>query len=95
MDFQRRGGYACFANRGEDIYGCTSLVTEDTVMTLLSVDFQTTSDSSTTVYNVASGTITTTILALSNSIQAYGVIVERWVTQCAKRIANEQLMDFC
>ncbi|KAK9422917.1 putative Mid2 domain-containing protein [Seiridium unicorne] len=73
-------GYVCKQNRGSNIYGCTSAVTEDTTFTLLSVSFGTITAESTTSYGAISGTITTAVSASDTYINAYGVIVARQST---------------
>ncbi|ETS79277.1 hypothetical protein PFICI_09130 [Pestalotiopsis fici W106-1] len=70
-------GYVCYQNRGDNIYGCTSLVTSESVLTVLSVSYETITGDSTTSYPIDTATITTTISQDEYMINAYGVIVQR------------------
>ncbi|KAF7537034.1 hypothetical protein G7054_g4038 [Neopestalotiopsis clavispora] len=70
-------GYVCFQNRGDNIYGCTSLVTSESVLTVLSVSYETITGDSTTSYPIETSTITTTIEQDEYEINAFGIIVQR------------------
>lgn len=69
--------YVCRTPRAGNIYGCTSLVTAETVLTIESVTYETISSESTTVYAQSSDIITTTLSSDQTWIEAYGVIVQR------------------
>lgn len=75
--------YVCRTPRAGNIYGCTSLVTDYTVLTLDSVTFETISTASTTIYTNSQGVITTTLSSDQTYIEAYGVIVQRQSTDAS------------
>ncbi|PQE22508.1 transmembrane alpha-helix domain-containing protein [Rutstroemia sp. NJR-2017a BVV2] len=71
-------GYTCFANRpAGQIYGCTSYLPSDTVLTMRSAFFDTIKLTSTTSYAIITSSTTMSVTGTMKQINAYGVIIER------------------
>ncbi|PQE28812.1 transmembrane alpha-helix domain-containing protein [Rutstroemia sp. NJR-2017a WRK4] len=71
-------GYTCFANRpAGQIYGCTSYLPSDTVLTMRSAFFDTIKLTSTTSYAIITSSTTMSVTGTMKQINAYGIIIER------------------
>jgi hypothetical protein len=92
-DIHLNSGYVCFQNRGDNIYGCTSLVTSESVLTVLSVSYETITGDSTTSYPIETSTITTTIEQDEYEINAFGIIVQRLVATDVSQVDELSVAD--